>query len=137
MSEQTINITRRRVTDARPKQRYRRITPDIVSRFQAERAIQGSGTRAIEVLEPGYKHPGDRAAAISKKIGSMSPDEYVEQAVEQVAVTAIDRVEDIVNSTDEAVALRASQFVIEQRRGKAVQKSESKAVILNIEAVLG
>jgi hypothetical protein len=124
------------VVEKKTVRKYRRITPNVIARFKAEQAVQGNGSAAIRILEPDYMRVGDRAYEISKVTEGMSADEYLDKSIEQIAVKAIARVERIVNSKDEHVALKASTFVIEQRRGKAVQKNESRSVNINIETVL-
>lgn len=120
----------------KPKRKYRHVTPELATRFRAEKAIQGSGTAAVEVLEPDYKSAKDRAYQIAKITEGMSPDDYVEEAIEQIAVVAIERVNELVQSTDEHVATKNAHFIIEQRRGKAVQKNQNTNVNLNIQTVL-
>lgn len=118
------------------KRVYRRITPQTVSRLKSEILVQGNATRAVAALDPQYRAPHQRAYMIMKHDEEVSSDDYLEERIEQIAVTAIDRVDTLVNSTDERTALKASQFVIEQRRGKAVQKTENKNFNLNIQSVL-
>lgn len=119
------------------KRPYRLITKETVARHIAERAVQGNGRKAVDVLEPGYKYPRDRAVAISAKAGDLSSDEYVEQRLEQISERAIERVDEVINGTDTPQALKASIFVIEQRRGKAVQRNVNVNANVTIQDVLG
>jgi hypothetical protein len=119
------------------KRPYRRITKEVVARHLSERAVQGNGTRAVEVLEPGYKSPHVRANSISKNMKELSSDEYVEKRLEQISERAIERVDEVINSTDTPQALKASIFVIEQRRGKAVQRNVNVNANVTIQDVLG
>lgn len=120
-----------------PKRPYRRITKDVITRHNAEAALVGNGTRAVESLTPEYRAPHRRAYQIVKKGLQVSNSEYVDTVLEQVAVKAADRLEELVDSTDEAVATRNVHFALEQKRGKAVQKTQSENVNINIETVLG
>lgn len=100
--------------------------------------MAGNGTRAVELLTPEYGvNAYARAHRIVKKGKEVSNSEYVDSVLEQVAVKAADRLDRLVDSTDEAVATRNVHFALEQKRGKAVQKTQSENVNINIETVLG
>lgn len=118
------------------KRPYRRVTKSEAARFAAERAIKGNGTSAVETLTPDYKHPKDRATKLSKKLEDVGVSEYMDNRLDEIAVKAIDRLDELVSSTDEAIATRNVHFALEQKRGKAVQKTQSENVNINIETVL-
>lgn len=118
------------------KRKYRKITPATIARFNAEKALQGNGSAAVRVLEPDSIDPSSRAYKITRQGQEVDSSDYVEERLEQISEQAIDRIESVVNSTDTASALNASKFVIEQRRGKAVQRNINHNTNLNIQAVL-
>lgn len=116
--------------------RRKRITPAVVARFQAEELLQGNGSAAIEIMQPDIINRGDKAHRIRKYAEKHDIADYVPQRVQQIAKAAIDRIEDMVNSTDERIATQNSHFIVELAIGKAVQRSETASVNLNIEAIL-
>ncbi len=118
------------------KRRYRKITPDVVARFAAAKAIEGNATRAVEVLEPDSKAPANRGHAIATKVQELKGLAYIDSQLEQIGEAAIDRIGEAVQSADERIALKASMFVTDHVRGKAVQRTENKNYNLSIEAVL-
>lgn len=124
-------------TLTKPKKRhYRRITKDVITRFQAEEVLQGNGTAAVEILEPDSKSPGVRAFEIRKQANQAVDTDHVPNRIQQIAVQAVERINDIVNSTDERVALSASEFIIDHAIGKAVQRNDNVNLNVNIENLL-
>lgn len=99
-------------------------------------AVQGNGTRAVALLEPDSKRPDVRAVEIQAKASEVSDIDYVGNRLQQIAVTAVERVNDMVNSTDEQVATRNAHFVIDHAVGKAVQRNENTNLNVNIENLL-
>lgn len=115
---------------------YRKVTPELIADFVAERIRVGNGTKAIRKLEPDQKDPARRAWLLSMKANELKAGEYIESRLEQIGLDAVERLGELVNSHDEQVAQRSTHFAIEHQVGKAVQRSETKAVNYNIEAVL-
>ena len=118
---------------------YKRITPRVIADFTATELIEGNGTATIRKLEDTRLSPHSRAWRISKKRNELENDNainFIESSMQQIGKDAIQRVGNMVNSIDERVATKNSHFVIEQLRGKAVQKTEGKHLNINIEAVL-
>ena len=121
----------------RVKRPYKRINKEVVARHIAETAIQGNGTRAVEVLEPDYINPSSRAHDIASKSKELTTAQYVDHKFEQISREAIEKVQAVVNSTDTPQALKASIFVLEQERGKAIQRTQNINVSATIQDVLG
>lgn len=119
----------------KPRQ-YKRITPATVAKHNAAMAIVGNGSAAVRELHPEYRQPGNRAHQIQKKSKEQNALDYVDESLQQIAVTAIQRVNEMVQSTDERIATKNSHYVIDQLRGKALQRTESKHLSLNIQSVL-
>ena len=107
-----------------------------MARFRAEEAAQGNGSAAVRIIDNKVKNAGEKATRIRKKSNTATPSEYLTQRIDEIAVQAVDRLEGLVRSNDEAIATRNVHFVIEQQRGKAVQKNENRNLNFNIEAVL-
>lgn len=118
------------------KRKYRKITPEVVARLKATEALEGSATRAVEALEPDVKNPGDRGYRIKKHAEGLTGLAYVDDQLEQIGADAIDRINALVQSSDEKVAGQNARFVVDHVRGKAVQRTENKNYNLSIEAVL-
>ncbi len=116
--------------------KYRRITPDVIKRVRAEVALLGNASAAIRQLEPDAMSPGERGFRILKKPESMSGAEYIDKTLDQIADAAIDRVNSMIQSTDERIATKNAHFVIDHVRGKALQRTENKNYNLTIEAIL-
>lgn len=118
------------------KRIYRKITPATVAQFKALEAIEGNGTAAVRIMEDTRLAPSARAFKIVRKSKEANSVDYIEDTMQQIGVDAINRVGKMVNSADERIATKNSQFVIDHLRGKAVQRSESKHLNLTIETVL-
>jgi hypothetical protein len=99
-------------------------------------ATTGNATAAVRELEPDSKSPDTRAVRIKAKSRDLVGAEYVARELEQIAVAAIDRVGAMIHSTDEKIATKNAHFVIDHTRGKALQRSETRNVLLNIQTVL-
>jgi hypothetical protein len=118
------------------KRIYRKITPATVAQFKALEAIEGNGTAAVRIMEDTRLAPSARAFKIVRKSKEANSVDYIEDTMQQIGVDAINRVGKMINSADERIATKNSQFVIDHLRGKAVQRSESKHLNLTIETVL-
>lgn len=108
----------------------------MIAQYKVTEALEGNGTAAVEVLEPDSLSPHDKAYRIRKKSEELEGALYVDKQLDKVAITAMNRVKEIVQSDDERTALKASMFVIDHVRGKAVQRTENKNFNLTIEGVL-
>ncbi len=122
--------------ERKSKRPYRRITKDVISRFKAQELIEGNGSAAIEVLEPEHKNKGDKAWRIQRLSEKEVGVDYVPKAIQQISVRAIKRVGEIVDSTDEHIAFKASAFIVDHAIGKATQRTENTNLNINIESVL-
>lgn len=116
--------------------KYRRITPQTVAEFKVAEHLNGNGSKAVRDLTPGYFNEGNRAFRIRKKAQTESSLEYIDNTLQVIGVDAINRLGDLVNSTDEKVAGVNTRYVIDQLKGKAVQKSVNLSAKVNIQSVL-
>jgi len=122
------------------KRVYRKITHRVVAEHQAAELLAGNATEAVTVIESdreGNRNAiASRAARIVQHRQSGTVSEYIENTLEQIGSEAIDRVSELVQSSDERIATKNAHFVIEHIRGKAVQRSVSLTGKLNIQSVL-
>lgn len=118
---------------------YKRITPKVIADFTLTELQEGNASAAVRKLESTRLAPHQRAWRIVKKREEMQNEnaiDFIEDSMQQIGKDAIQRVGKMINSTDERIATKNSQFVIDHLRGKAVQRSESKHLNLTIETVL-
>jgi hypothetical protein len=73
---------------------------------------------------------------IRKKAQELDSGTYIDERLQQIGVESIERIGGLISSVDEGIALKAATFVIDHVRGKALQRSESRSVSLNIQSVL-
>lgn len=118
------------------KRKYRKITPATVAKFKADVLLHGNGTRAVQMDDDEYLAPEQRAHRILTIDKQSATPDIIENALQQIAVDAVQVLSNSVNSTDEAIALNATKYTIDHLRGKAVQRSESKNLNISIESVL-
>lgn len=120
----------------RKKRIYRVINKEEIASFKAARLLTNNNTEAVQLLEPtrtiGIE---DRAYKIARK-ASISNVEYVDRKLQQIAVQAVERVQELVGSEDEGIATRNSHFVIDHVRGKPLQRTENKNLNITIEDIL-
>ena len=119
-----------------PKRVYKKITPRTIANHQAQAILTGNGTQAVRQTDPEYTRPDARAVKIVAKSKNMNALEYIENGLEQIGSEAIDRIGEMVHSEDERIATKNAHFVVEHLRGKAVQRSISATMKLNIQSVL-
>lgn len=119
-----------------PKRRYRHITPATVAKHKALALANGNGSAAVRESDPDILAPHDRAWRIQNKSEAVSTVEFIENTLQQIGVVAINRLGELVNSNDEAIATRNTHYAIDHIRGQAVRREERKQVNLNIEAAL-
>ena len=115
---------------------YRKITPSVIAKFQAALIMYGSGTAAVRILEPDETDPRRRAWLISTKCKQLGGTDFLNFQLEQIGVDAINRLGELVHSEDERVATKSVIYVIDQVRGKALQRADNKHTKLTIESVL-
>lgn len=118
------------------KRHYKRITPATVAEHVAMMAILGNGSAVQRELNPEYKAPDKRSQAILAKTPDQTTPDYIDQSMQQIGTRAIERISELVNSNDERIATKNAQYIIDHIRGKAVQRTESKHLSLNIQSVL-
>lgn len=123
------------VIKKQPRQ-YNRITKQTVAEFKALELANGNGSAAVAVQTPSILSKHDRAWRIRKKSEQETSVQYIDTAMQQIGVDAINRVGKMVNSVDERVATKNSHFVLEQIKGKAISRSENKNLNITIESVL-
>lgn len=116
---------------------YRRITPAVIAHQQAAVIAHGNGTAAVRALEPDEMDPSRRAWLIANKAKELDAGEYIDMKLQRIGLRAVERISQMVGSSDERIATKNAHFVLDHVRGKALQRSESKHLNLNIEAVLG
>lgn len=115
---------------------YRRITPNTVAKFNAAVIAHGNGSAAVRAIEPETINVGRRAWLIVQKSKELNATEYIDHQMQQTAIEATERVRVMVQSPDEKIATKNAHFVIDHIRGKALQRSESKTLNINIETLL-
>lgn len=115
---------------------YRIVTPEVVAKYLTAKAIHGNGSAAVRAIEPEIRNQHRRAWLIERKANELNSVDYMDEKLNQIAVEATDVVGRLVHSDDAKVAGQNARFVIEQIRGKALQRSESKHLSLNIQTVL-
>lgn len=115
---------------------YKRITPATVAKHKTALIKLGNNTATVRELEPEYQAPHQRGYRIVKKSESMNTVDFIDEQFQQIGVSAVNRVGELVLSSDERIATKNAHYVIDHLRGKAVQRTESKHLSLNIQTVL-
>lgn len=115
---------------------YKRITPAIVAKHKTNLIKYGNNSAAVRETDADYKSPSDRGYKIAKKSESMNTVDFIDEQFQQIGVAAVNRVGELVLSHDERIATKNAHYVIDHLRGKAVQRTESKHLSLNIQTVL-
>lgn len=118
------------------KRQYHKITPEQIAKFKALEAIVGNGSAAVRILTPTSIAPGSRAFKIAKKSKIQNTSDYINDQLQQIGIDAVNRIGNMVHSSDERVATKNAQYVIDRLEGKPMQRSESKHLNLTIESVL-
>lgn len=122
--------------EPKQKRQYKKITPETIAKYKADVLVHGNGTRAIRETEPEYSAPDIRAVRIKAKASEVTAIDYIEDSLQQIGVRAIQRVDEMVLSENEAIATKNSHYVLDHIRGKAVQRSENKNLNITIEQLL-
>ena len=123
-------------TKPKQKRKYKRVTPSIVAQHKAAVILHGNDSAAVRATDPEYGDGHDRGHYIAKKSEQQTAADFIDNALEQIAEPAMQRVSELVQSRDERIATKNAHFVIEHIRGKAVQRNISLTGKLNIQSVL-
>lgn len=115
---------------------YKRITPATVAKHKSNLIKYGNSTAAVRETDSDYTAPHARGYKIVKKSESMNTVDFIDEQFQQIGVQAVNRVGELVLSSDERIATKNAHYVIDHLRGKAVQRTESKHLSLNIQTVL-
>jgi hypothetical protein len=115
---------------------YRKITPAQIAEYKALKAIHGNGSAAVRILEPTRIAVKDRAFRIAKKSEEQSTLDFIDNQMQQIGIDAINRIGKLVNSSDERVASKNSQYIVDHLRGQATKKSITLHGKANIQSVL-
>jgi hypothetical protein len=119
-----------------PKRTYRKITPEVIAQFKAAKIRYGSGAAAIRVIEPDETDPRRRAWLISTKCKQTASDSFLGFQLEHIGIDAINRIGEMVNSSDERIATKNSHYVIDQVRGMPTRHNNHDVTKLTIESIL-
>lgn len=71
-----------------------------------------------------------------KPSGAKNVNEYLDMYMQQSAITAANRLEELVNSEDEKIATQNVHYVLDHVRGKAIQRSVTAHAKVNIQDLL-
>jgi hypothetical protein len=115
---------------------YRKVTAAQLAEFKALKAIYGNGSAAVRALEPTRLAPKDRAFRLAKKSEQQSTADFIDNQIQQIGVDAINRIGKLVNSTDERVASKNSQYIVDHIRGQSTKKSITLSGKLKYQSVL-
>lgn len=124
------------MTVKKAKRHYNRITPANIAIFKATEVELGNGSAAIRKLIPNHRNVGDRAFMIRKKAEVQSTVDYIDKQLQQIGIAAVDRLGELVNSSNESVATKNVHYSIDHIRGQATKKSITLTGKLNIQNVL-
>lgn len=71
-----------------------------------------------------------------KPSGAKNVNEYLDMYMQQSAITAANRLEELVNSENEKIATQNVHYVLDHVRGKAIQRSVTAHTKVNIQDLL-
>lgn len=71
-----------------------------------------------------------------KPSGAKNVNEYLDMYMQQSAITAANRLEELVNSENEKIATQNVHYVLDHVRGKAIQRSVTAHAKVNIQDIL-
>lgn len=123
-------------TQKRIKRKYRRITAETVAKHKSAQIVTGNGTAAVELVEPGYTSPKDRAYAIAKKAENMPTSQYLEEGLQQIAANGVRELEQLGRDGDDKMRFNVAKLAIEHVRGKAVSRSIAITGKVNVQSVI-
>lgn len=97
-----------------------------------------------EVIKADAKpRPQDPKTATAQQIlemlkpsGAKNVNEYLDMYMQQSAITAANRLEQLVNSENEKIATQNVHYVLDHVRGKAIQRSVTAHAKVNIQDLL-
>ena len=126
-----------RATNNKVKRVYKRITPEVITEHKAQSILQGNDSAAVRVTDSNsYIQPGRRGFEIQQKANKINAVEYIDNKLQVIGCSAIDRVEQMVQSENEQIATKNSHFVIDHIRGKALQRNLNATIELSPESIL-
>lgn len=118
------------------KRVYKKIDSQTIAEFIASKLDNGNnGTETVRQLSPEYKTPHDRAHSIQTK-AETTPIEIIDSQLQSNAVKGIKRIEELIDSDREQIALQASIYSVDQYKGKAIQRTHNLNQNINIQSVL-
>lgn len=124
-------------TGYKPKQKQ--ISKEKLAKFVADYAVNGHATNAALKAENGQislvaaTHKGHRWLKRPDVQAALS---YVNKRLAEGSTVAVDRIVSLVGDENPRVALDASKYLVDQAHGKALQRTETQTVNLNIDTVL-
>jgi phage terminase small subunit len=127
------------------KKKYRKtreLTP-AQKKFSEVYARTDNGTEAVRQAYPEMAGKSSQNTLRVKAHRMLTNDNVYEdiqaqkQRLEQIASSATKRIQQLVHSEDESIALNSSKFAIEQVHGKATVKIESKSAHVSVIYNLG
>ena len=68
--------------------------------------------------------------------GAQNVNEYLDLYMQQAAMTAANRIQELVESEDEKVATKNAHYVMDHIRGKAIQRSITAHAKVNVQDIL-
>lgn len=123
-------------TTKKTKRTYRKSNAATIARFQAAVLLTGNGAAAVRMIEPEQRDEYRRAWLLSRKAKALNSNDYIDEQLQQIGAGAVERLGELIYSTDERIATKNVHYAIDHIRGKALQRSESKHMSLNIQTVL-
>lgn len=104
--------------------------------FLGLRALEGSGTAALRKWGLGYFAPQDRAYRLAKKADDVDSSVFIDEQLQQIGVDAVNRLGELVNSTDENIASRNVHYTIDHIRGQATKKTVTLHGRINVQTAI-
>lgn len=124
------------LTASKKKRIYRQVTPEVIAKFKAAKITEGNGTKAVQLIEPDYPNPSDRAHIISNKIKTSEVADEIDYNLALMGTMATDRLKELIDSDNEQIATKNVHYVIDHIRGKAINRSITATKTINIEQVV-
>ena len=113
--------------------------------FLTPPGVSKEDTKAVaKVIEAeAQPRPQDPKTATAQQIlemlkpsGAKNVNEYLDMYMQQSAITAANRLEQLVNSENEKIATQNVHYVLDHVRGKAIQRSVTAHAKVNIQDLL-
>ncbi len=130
------NKQAKREAQANKKRVYRKVTPEMLAKFQAVKAQTGNASQAVRELEPDRVNPATRAHTIQQQLNKGEVSSYIEHQLIELAQPALQRLEELIDSPNDQVATKNVHYVVDHLRGKAINRSISETRTINIETIL-